>query len=243
MKNKQGATRIWLPLIFAIVLSSGCSAGGVASVGAPVETQPPQAHPQPLPPPPVAASASQGAGVDFIIQDLMQRFPGHRAADRFLLVDATAQRMRLVENGGVSGEWVISTALKGLGSRKGSEQTPVGVHRVAQKIGAGAPFGAIFKARQNSGRIATILTGPDQDSAEDNVTTRILWLDGMEPGVNKGGSVDSHERYIYIHGTDEEGKLGRPASHGCIRMRNQDVMELFDRVDENTLVVITAQKS
>lgn len=177
----------------------------------------------------------------FIAQDLAKRFPAY-SADRFLLVDASAQTMQLVENGRVSGEWVVSTALKGVGSRKGSEQTPLGVHRIAQKIGAGAALGSIFKARQNSGRIANILTRPDQDSSEDNVTTRILWLDGLEPGFNKGGSVDSYERYIYIHGTDEEGKLGRPASHGCIRMRNRDVMELFDRVGEDTLVVIAARK-
>jgi len=103
-------------------------------------------------------------------------------------------------------------------------------------------LGAIFKARQNTGRIAQILTGADERSTADNVTTRILWLDGLEPGVNKGGNVDSYERYIYIHGTDEEGRLGNPASHGCIRMRNADVIDLFNRVDEDTLVVITQKR-
>lgn len=188
-----------------------------------------------------AAAGSQAANLAFITQDLAKRFPGY-ATDRMLLVDATAQKMLLVENGQATAEWPVSTATNGLGSSKGSQQTPTGVHRIAQKIGDGAALGSIFKARQNSGRIARILTGPDQDSSEDNVTTRILWLDGMEPGINKGGNVDSYGRYIYIHGTDEEGKLGNPASHGCIRMRNQDVIDLFERVDENTLVVITQKR-
>lgn len=187
-----------------------------------------------------AAPQVQGATPDFIVQDLARRFPDY-PTDKVLLINAEAnpQKMELVENGQVTAEWVISTATKGLGSRKGSEQTPTGVHRIAQKIGDGAAVGAIFKARQDSGRVARILTGSGERSGEDNVTSRILWLDGLEPGVNKGGSVDSYERYIYIHGTDEEGRLGAPASHGCIRMRNQEVIDLFDRVDENTLVVIT----
>lgn len=223
--NKQNTNQTWLPLIFAIVLSAGY--GNVAwadNAGVSMETAP----------------QAQGASVDFIVQDLARRFPDY-STERVLLIDAKAepQTMALVENGQITSEWVISTATKGLGSRKGSEQTPTGVHRIAQKIGEGAALGAIFKARQNSGRVARILTGAGERSGEDNVTTRILWLDGMEPGVNKGGSVDSYERYIYIHGTDEEGRLGAPASHGCIRMRNQDVIDLFERVDENTLVVIT----
>ncbi|OQX13262.1 MAG: hypothetical protein BWK73_12625 [Thiothrix lacustris] len=176
-----------------------------------------------------------------LLADVSQRFPDYSSAS-LLVVDATAQTLFLLENGQVAREWVISTATSGVGSAKGSQQTPLGVHRVAQKLGDGAPLGAIFKARQNTGRIAQILTGADERSTADNVTTRILWLDGLEPGLNKGGNVDSYERYIYIHGTDEEGRLGNPASHGCIRMRNADVIDLFNRVDENTLVVITQKR-
>ncbi|SEA66045.1 L,D-transpeptidase catalytic domain [Thiothrix caldifontis] len=190
-----------------------------------------------------APSADTGGNQRFapIIADVSQRFPTYSAA-RVLVVDATAQKLFLIENGQAVSEWVISTATNGVGSAKGSQQTPLGVHRVAQKLGDGAPLGTIFKARQNSGRIAQILTGADERSTADNVTTRILWLDGLEPGLNKGGNVDSYERYIYIHGTDEEGRLGNPASHGCIRMRNQDVIDLFNRVDEDTLVVITQKR-
>ncbi|MDQ5768817.1 L,D-transpeptidase [Thiothrix subterranea] len=199
-----------------------------------------------LPPPlpaPVAEVATPAGDERFtaLLATLARDFPSYSTA-RVLVVDATAQTLILVENGQAVNEWVISTATSGLGSAKGSQQTPLGVHRVAQKLGDGAPLGAIFKARQNTGRIAQILTGADERSTADNVTTRILWLDGLEPGVNKGGDVDSYERYIYIHGTDEEGRLGNPASHGCIRMRNADVIDLFNRVDEDTLVVITQKR-
>ncbi|QQZ28059.1 L,D-transpeptidase [Thiothrix subterranea] len=199
-----------------------------------------------LPPPlpaPVAEVATPAGDERFtaLLATLARDFPSYSTA-RVLVVDATAQTLILVENGQAVNEWVISTATSGLGSVKGSQQTPLGVHRVAQKLGDGAPLGAIFKARQNTGRIAQILTGADERSTADNVTTRILWLDGLEPGVNKGGEVDSYERYIYIHGTDEEGRLGNPASHGCIRMRNADVIDLFNRVNEDTLVVITRKR-
>ena len=147
--------------------------------------------------------------------------------------------MYLVEQGQPVGGWVISTAANGTGSEKGSDKTPLGLHKISEKIGDGAPLGAIFKARQNTGKQVEILTAPGADSKDDYVTSRIMWLEGLEPGVNKGGDVDSKERYIYIHGTGEEGKLGTPASHGCIRMKNADVINLFNRVDENTLVYIT----
>lgn len=197
--------------------------------------------PPPLPAPTAMTDSAINERFAPMIADVGQRFPDYSTA-RMLVVDATAQTLILVENGQAVNEWVISTATNGLGSAKGSQQTPLGVHRVAKKFGDGAPLGTIFKARQNTGRVAQILTGADERSTADNVTTRILWLDGLELGVNKGGNVDSYDRYIYIHGTDEEGRLGSPASHGCIRMRNQDVIDLFERVDENTLVVITQKR-
>lgn len=189
-----------------------------------------------------AQGVGQGAGnFTSVLQDLQQRFPQY-SSQQVILVDATTQELLLLEAGQVAGRWVISTAEAGLGSRKGSNQTPLGVHRLAQKIGDGAPLGTVFKARQNTGRVAKILTAPGARSGEDNVTTRVMWLDGLEPGLNKGGEVDSYQRYIYIHGTDEEGRLGAPASHGCIRMRNQDVADLYERVREDTLVVIAQRK-
>ncbi|TXH61369.1 MAG: L,D-transpeptidase [Thiothrix sp.] len=220
-----------LPLTCAIaisLLSTSLSVRADNQVSLPLVTQ--------------AQGVGQGAGnFTSVLQDLQQRFPQY-SSQQVILVDATTQELLLLEAGQVAGRWVISTAEAGLGSRKGSNQTPLGVHRLAQKIGDGAPLGTVFKARQNTGRVAKILTAPGARSGEDNVTTRVMWLDGLEPGLNKGGEVDSYQRYIYIHGTDEEGRLGAPASHGCIRMRNQDVADLYERVHEDTLVVIAQRK-
>ncbi|MEZ5536585.1 MAG: L,D-transpeptidase [Thiolinea sp.] len=180
--------------------------------------------------------------VDGLLRSLAERFPEY-STDQVILIDATIQRLMLIEYGQVVDSWIISTAEAGLGSRKGSNQTPLGVHRIKKRFGDGAAPGTVFKARRNTGRIAKILTEPGARSREDNVTTRILWLDGLEPGRNKGGNVDSFGRYIYIHGTDEEGRLGQPASHGCIRMRNLDVIDLYNRVGLDTLVVIAQQRS
>lgn len=155
-----------------------------------------------------------------------------------LVVDVRSQRLYLFESGELVGHFPVSTAERGVGNREGSLQTPLGLHRVDEKIGAEAPRGMIFRGRQPTGELAEILEGPDERAARDDVTTRILWLQGLEPGVNQGGDVDSKQRYIYIHGTPEEGRIGRPASHGCVRMTNADVITLFDRVQEGALVDI-----
>ncbi|KAG1663415.1 Amidophosphoribosyltransferase [Nymphon striatum] len=126
----------------------------------------------------------------------------------------------------------------GLGNLSGSFKTPLGVHKIEEKIGKGAKPGTIFKARLNTHAIAPILFNPDETSNADNITSRILWLKGLEHGVNLGNDVDTYKRYIYIHGTDEEGRLGTPVSHGCIRMANSEVIELFDEVEVGTIVCI-----
>jgi len=136
-------------------------------------------------------------------------------------------------------QYPVSTATNGPGEQDGSYCTPRGRHRIAEKIGEGAPLCAAFKSREWTGEIWT----PELDAenpGRDWILTRILWLDGLEPGRNKGGTVDTHNRYIYIHGTHEEHKLGTPASHGCIRMKNADVAELFDLVKVGTEVRISA---
>ena len=166
----------------------------------------------------------------------MQKF-GLKSDSRAIVIDASAQRLYLIRSNHVLETFPVSTAEKGLGNRNGSYQTPTGVHRICKKIGDGATIGTIFKARKDTGRIATIYTD-NTDSADDFVTTRILRLEGLEPGVNKGGNVDSFLRLIYIHGTPEEGLIGRPASHGCIRMKNHDVVKLFNEVPVGTLVDI-----
>lgn len=134
-------------------------------------------------------------------------------------------------------QYPVSTARNGAGERAGSFCTPRGAHRIAQKIGEHAPLFAVFKARLATGEIWT----PELDlchPGRDWILSRILWLDGLEPGKNQGGDVDSHDRYIYIHGTSEEDLIGTPASHGCIRMRNADVVSLFDQVAVDTRVNI-----
>lgn len=234
MNKKTGVKKKWLPLTFVIALNSGIAMAEQPQTfpqGNGMMQNPQYQGQMPMP-------DSRFAPV---LMDLQKRFPTY-STHSVLLVDTTIQRMYLIVDGRTVNEWPVSTAEKGVGSRKGSDQTPLGVHRIAEKIGAGAALGSIFKSRRNTGQIVNILTAPGADSPDDYVTTRILWLDGLEPGLNKGGNVDSKERFIYIHGTGEEGRIGTPASHGCIRMRNRDVIQLFDQVDENTLVVISRQR-
>ena len=113
-----------------------------------------------------------------------------------------------------------------------------GVHCVAEKIGGDAGVAEIFRSRKRTHQIAEIESGETRTDQE-HITTRILWLAGLEEGVNQGGSVDSHGRYIYIHGTHEEGLIGQPASVGCVRMKNRDVMDLYDRLEVSSLVIIS----
>lgn len=133
--------------------------------------------------------------------------------------------------------YTISSAKNGLGETFGSFQTPRGRHIVRAKIGAGLPLNAVLKGRRPTGEIYTPELGcrhPDRDW----ILSRILWLSGCEPGRNRLGNVDTMRRYIYIHGSPDEGEFGVAHSHGCIRMRNLDVVDLFDRVEVGTSVLI-----
>jgi lipoprotein-anchoring transpeptidase ErfK/SrfK len=158
-------------------------------------------------------------------------------ADHAIIIDPSKQLLHLVRGRKILKTYVISTAKNGMGSRRRSGRTPTGTHRIREKIGHGAALGTIFKSRVNTGRKAEIRTDY-VDVKQDEVTTRIMWLDGQEQRVNKGRGIDSHSRYIYIHGTPEEGLLGEPASHGCIRMSNSEVVELYDLVPPGTLIEI-----
>lgn len=136
-------------------------------------------------------------------------------------------------------EYPISSARAGKGCIKDSLQTPEGVHRISEKIGHDAPEGMIFKARQPTGKIWT------QDPVtEDNlITSRILWLEGMEPGINQGRNregqnVDTKQRYIYIHGTNQYETIGRPNSHGCLLLSDANVIKLFEKLPVGTCVYI-----
>jgi len=176
------------------------------------------------------------------LQKLETRF-GLKSEDYALIVDPDSQRLFLIRNNQIEATYPVSTSLKGQGNRDGSYQTPTGTHRICAKYGEGSPVGTIFRARKSTGKIAKIYTD-STDSPDDYVTTRILRLEGMEPGVNKGKGIDSYRRFIYIHGTPEEGLIGTPASHGCIRMKNADVIALFDTVPVGTLVeILSAAKN
>ncbi len=152
------------------------------------------------------------------------------AQDARIVVSIPRQEL-VFERAGRPGaqRWAVSTAANGPGERMGSECTPRGRHVVRARIGAGLPAGAVLVGRRPTGEVydaALAATYPDRDW----ILTRILWLCGAEPGRNRFGAVDSMRRYIYIHGTPDTEPMGVPRSHGCIRMRNADIIDLFDQV-------------
>jgi L,D-transpeptidase YbiS len=151
----------------------------------------------------------------------------------FLAVHLARQTMSLFRRhgGGYALQRIFrcSTSRFGVGEKAGSNMTPRGLHRVARKIGGGWPIGTVFKGRQVVG-----FTWNGQPSAR--IVHRILWLEGLEQGLNRGGEVDSFRRYIYIHGTGDESTLGRPDSHGCVQLSGDDLLPLYDKLPEGTLV-------
>ena len=147
------------------------------------------------------------------------------------------QRLCLADGSRVCFEAPVSTAARGAGEEKDSYCTPRGAHVIRARIGAGAPIDAVFVGRRATGEIYTPALReryPDRDW----ILTRILWLSGLEPGRNRLGNVDTMQRYIYIHGCPDDVTLGVPGSHGCVRMRNPEVVELFERVPAGTQVCI-----
>ena len=153
-------------------------------------------------------------------------------------IDIARQELELFSaEGACLRRYSVSTASSGAGEMDGSGCTPRGRHRIRAKIGAGAPLGAVFRGRRPTGEIWT----PELAKAHperDWILSRILWLCGEESGFNRGGQFDTMRRYVYIHGTGEDQPMGEPLSHGCIRMRNHDVIELFDLVSVGTPVEI-----
>ena len=131
----------------------------------------------------------------------------------------------------------ISTAKNGAGERNGSGCTPRGRHRVRARIGAGQPLGAVFIGRRPTGEVWSPALAADHPQ-RDWILTRILWLCGEEPGFNRGGECDSQRRYIYLHGTGDDQPMGVPLSHGCIRLRNTDMLALFDMTPAGCAVLI-----
>ena len=157
--------------------------------------------------------------------------------NEIIYVSVKEQKMYYINDNVILKEYPVSTAKKGVGNIKNSEQTPCGLHYIKEKHGDKTPRNGKMVGRVFYGQIATILSDTTS-SKTDDVTSRILWLSGYEKDINKGGNVDSFDRFIYIHGTSEEGNIGTPASHGCIRMLNSDVIELYSMTKIGTKVLI-----
>jgi L,D-transpeptidase YbiS len=154
-----------------------------------------------------------------------------------IFVHLDAQTLDLLDGDRVVASFPVSTGSNGPGEERDSGCTPRGRHRIRLRIGDGCPANAVFVGRRPTGEIYS----PDLATAEpdrDWILTRILWLTGAESGRNRGGRVDTLRRYIYIHGCPDSAPLGHPLSHGCIRMRNADLLALFDRVQAGTVVDI-----
>lgn len=155
-----------------------------------------------------------------------------------LRISIADQRLDLLDGQGHTvRSWRVSTAAKGAGEMAGSYQTPRGRHVVRARIGAGQPVNAVFRARRPTGEVYSPELAA-QHPGRDWILTRILWLSGCEPGFNRLGNRDTMRRYIYIHGTPDTEPMGVPASHGCIRMRNEELVELFELTPVGTPVLI-----
>lgn len=147
-----------------------------------------------------------------------------------LVVYIDSQRMDVLDDTGARLQsYPVSTGANGVGEHRGSYQTPRGRHIVRAKIGRGAPEGAVFVGRRQTGELCTP-EAYEANKTRDWILTRIMWLSGLEPGRNRLGQVDTFRRYVYIHGTPDAVQLGKPGSRGCIRMRNRDIVELFEQV-------------
>ncbi|MGO2340448.1 MAG: L,D-transpeptidase family protein [Psychrobacter sp.] len=158
-----------------------------------------------------------------------------------LIINIDQQTLTVYQQNKELAQYHISTAKNGIGGQQDSGCTPLGQHIIAEKIGGSEPINAVFVGRVPTGEIYSAELGklhPERDW----ILSRILWLSGLEVGVNKGsnsnGGCDTYQRYIYIHGTPDTEPMGTPLSHGCIRMRNEDIVKLFEQVEEETSVSI-----
>ena len=160
------------------------------------------------------------------------------ASDISIQISIADQRLDILQAGEVTGSYAVSTAANGAGEQEGSGCTPRGRHIVRAKIGGGSPVGSVFVGRRLTGEVynAELATNHPE---RDWILSRILWLSGLEPGVNRLGDVDTQRRYIYIHGCPDSEPMGVPRSHGCVRMRNSDICELFELVKPGTPVTIS----
>jgi hypothetical protein len=184
----------------------------------------------------------------FILQSYMETWKliirncerlGIKPTERVLFVRIETQTLRFFRGGKLVRGYAVSTSRRPPSNIKNSLGTPRGLHEIVERIGAGQPPGMVFRSRRPTGFHFSEHAMREASAASDAlVTTRILWLRGLEPGVNLGGDVDSHDRYIYIHGTNREDLIGAPQSSGCIVMRNLDIIELHEQVRAGDQVLI-----
>jgi len=157
-----------------------------------------------------------------------------------ITIHIPSQKLELFDDSGkLLCSYSVSTGSNGVGEENGSFCTPRGKHVIRAKIGAGQPAGAVFVKRRPTGEVYTSVLGATHPG-RDWILTRILWLSGCESGYNRGGSCDTMRRYVYIHGTPDDTPLGKPGSRGCVRMRNAELVELFELVKTGTEVEIAA---
>ena len=178
----------------------------------------------------------ENAMVSFLMEYLSIKYEGRKFTD-FIYVAAKSQKMYHIVSGTVEEEYIISTAKNGIGEFNGSKKTPSGLHRIREKVGDGVPIAGIIKDKKYTGKIAQIIESPISVETDD-LTTRAMHLEGIEFNLNKGGDNDSYARAIFIHGTPEEGLLGTPASKGCIRMKNKDIVDLYDKTFVGMYIII-----
>lgn len=157
--------------------------------------------------------------------------------DRFIYVAAKRQRLYLIDGNEIVKSYRVSTAKNGIGNKSGTFQTPQGLHKIAEKVGDGLEPRSVIKNKMPTGSKTNVVAEP-RSTDRDLITSRVLHLRGLEDNINSGDGCDSYTRGIFIHGTHEEGLLGTPASKGCVRMSNEDVIDLFDRTEVGTFVVI-----
>lgn len=153
-------------------------------------------------------------------------------------INVTQQQLRLLdEDGNLLQQYPVSTSKYGTGCENGSEKTPLGLHRIKNKLGGAMPVNEVYIGRVPHGNLEECQQR-GVELPDDVIMSRVMWLEGMEPGRNQGGYVDTYQRYIYIHGTNHEDSIGTPSSIGCIRMRNDDVIDLFRQVEIGSEVLI-----
>ena len=173
---------------------------------------------------------------ELILEYTSAAYPSETFSE-FLYIGIRRQRMYHFKNSHIVSSYSISTSSKGAGNVMGSYKTPTGLHQIAEKIGGNAPVATLFVNKKNTGKVVPI-NKSEISMNKDEITSRILSLKGLQQGINKGKKYDTFARGIYIHGTSDEASIGQPSSHGCIRMKNDDIIELFDLLSVGAKVVL-----